>query len=161
MDCGNPTATRLRVVGDALMVEQGNKRLTGNNVQAAYSYFGQSAPPNYLVALLSDVRGGSQLLFIVFKDGSGQYITLDGDQKIQAALGESLLGRKFRSCDPAKNQVASAPPAAGQLSPPQSDTMMGAPELLNDAKFKSAYYKALGPKVKESWLAKLEVRPRW
>ncbi len=33
---------------------------------------------------------------------------------------------------------------------------MGAPELLNDAKFKSAYYKELGPKVKESWLAKLD-----
>jgi hypothetical protein len=44
-DCSNPSATRLRVVADALMVEQGNKRLTGNNVQAAYSYFGQSSPP--------------------------------------------------------------------------------------------------------------------
>jgi hypothetical protein len=155
-DCSNPSATRLRVVADALMVEQGNKRLTGNNVQAAYSYFGQSSPPNYLVALLSEVRGGSQLLFIVFKDGSGQYITLDGDQKVSAALGKTLLTQKFRSCDRAKNQAASAPAPSGQPSPPQSETMRGAPELLNDAKFKSAYYKALGPKVKESWLAKLD-----
>ena len=156
VDCSNPTATRLRVVADALTVEQGNKRLTGNNVQAAYSYFGQSAPPNYLVALLSDVRGGSQLLFIVFKDRSGQYITLDGDKKVQAALGRSLLAGKFRSCDSAKNQIASQPPASGPASARQSDAMIGPPELLNDAKFKSAYYKALGSKVKESWLAKLD-----
>lgn len=150
-DCINATATRLRVVADALMVEQGTKRLTGNNVQTAYSYFGQSAPPNYLVALLSDVRGGSQLLFIVFKDSAGQYITLDGDQKVQAALGKSLLARKFRSCDPARKELASAPPATTQSEP-----MIGPPELLTDPKFKSAYYKALGPKVNESWLARLD-----
>lgn len=157
VDCSNPTATRLRVVADALMVEQGNKRLTGNNVQAAHSFFGQSPPANYLVALLSEVRGGSQLLFIVFKDRSGQYITLDGDQKINAALGKSLLAQKFRSCDPAKNQVAAAPPVSRPPSTtPQSDAMIGPPELLNDAKFKSAYYKALGSKVKESWLTTLD-----
>jgi hypothetical protein len=44
-DCSNSTAPRLRVVADALMVEQGTKRMTGHNVQAAYSYFGQSPPP--------------------------------------------------------------------------------------------------------------------
>jgi len=43
---------------------------------------------------------------------------------------------------PAKNQAVSAPPASPQPSSSQSDTMMGAPELLNDAKFKSAYYRA-------------------
>jgi hypothetical protein len=37
-DCSNSTAPRLRVVADALMVEQGVKRMTGRNVQAAYSY---------------------------------------------------------------------------------------------------------------------------
>lgn len=106
--------------------------------------------------MLSDVRGGSQLLFIVFKDRSGQYITLDGDKKVQAALGRSLLAGKFRTCDFAKNQIASQPPASGPASVRQSDAMIGPPELLNDAKFKSAYYKALGSKVKESWLAKLD-----
>lgn len=150
-DCSNSAATRLRVTAGALMVEQGTKRLTGNNVQAAYSYFGQSAPPNYLVALLSDVRGGSQLLFIVFRDGAAQYITLDGDSKVQAALGKTLLARKFFSCDGAGRETASAP---SSLTQPES--MTGPTDLLNDSKFKSAYYKALGPKVKETWLAKLD-----
>jgi hypothetical protein len=39
-DCSSPAAPRLRVVTDALTVEQGKKRLTGRDVQAAYSYFG-------------------------------------------------------------------------------------------------------------------------
>jgi hypothetical protein len=34
--------------------------------------------------------------------------------------------------------------------------MIGPPDLLKDPKFKSVYYKALGAKVKESWLAKLD-----
>jgi hypothetical protein len=150
-DCSSPAAPRLRVVADALMVEQGKKRLTGRDVQPAYSYFGQSPPPDYQVVLLSEVRAGLQLLFIVYRDKLGPYITLDGDSKVQLALGRDLLGRKYRSCNPASKETTSALPAATQ-----SDTMVGPPELLLDAKFKSAYYKALGPRVRESWLAQLD-----
>jgi hypothetical protein len=154
VDCGNATATRLRVVADALMVEQGNKRLTANNVQAQHSFFGRSAPPNYLVALTGEVRGGSDLFFLVFRDGSGQYITVDGDQKVQAALGKALLARKFHSCDGKGPQPATAPtPAPAPTA--QSSAIVGPPQLLEEARFKSAYYKALGPRAKEAWLAKL------
>jgi hypothetical protein len=55
-DCSSPAAPRLRVVADALMVEQGKKRLTGRDVQPAYSYFGQSPPPDYQVVLLRGAR---------------------------------------------------------------------------------------------------------
>ena len=150
-DCSSPAAPRLRVVADALTVEQGKKRLTGRDVQPAYSYFGQSPPPDYQVVLLSEVRAGLQLLFIVYRDKLGPYITLDGDAKVQSALGRDLLGRKYRSCNPAGKETPSALPAGTQ-----PDTMVGPPELLLDAKFKSAYHKALGPKVRESWLAQLD-----
>jgi hypothetical protein len=151
VECGNAAATRLRVAADALIVEQGNKRLTANNVQAQHSFFGRSAPPNYLVALTGEVRG-SDLVFLVFRDGSGQYITVDGDQKVQAALGKSLLARKFHSCD-GKGPRTTAP---GPAPTAQSSTIVGPPQLLDDARFKSAYYKALGPRSKEPWLAKLD-----
>jgi hypothetical protein len=151
-DCSTPTAPRLRVVADALMVEQGTKRLTGGNVQAAYSYFGQSPPRDYQVALLSEARDGSQLLFIVFRDKSGQYITLDGDLKIRTALGKALLDRKYRSCNASSNETSTPAPARAVQSKP----MVSPIELLTDTKFKSAYYKALGPKVKERWLAQLD-----
>ncbi|HKY06686.1 MAG TPA: Ivy family c-type lysozyme inhibitor [Candidatus Binatia bacterium] len=154
-DCGNATATRLRVVADALMVEQGNKRLTANNVQAQHSFFGRSAPPNYRVALTGEVRGGSQLLFIVFQEGNRKYITVDGDQKVQAALGKTLLARKFHSCDGKDPQSVTAP-APAPAPTAQSSAIVGPPQLLDDARFKSAYYKALGPRAKETWLAKLD-----
>ena len=100
---------------------------------------------------MSEVRGGSQLLFIVYRDKSGQYITLDGDAKVQATIGKVLLGRKYRTCDAVKKETASTPPSATQ---PEPTADAGA--LLMDPKFKSAYYKALGPMVKENWLAKLD-----
>lgn len=152
-NCGNPTAPRLRVVSDALMVEQNNKRLTGRNVQAAHSYFGNSPPPEYQVLLMSEVRGNLQLLFTVFQDKSGLYITIDGDREVQAALGKPLLGGKYRSCDAARLPATAAPAA----SPASSGEPMTNPwDLLKDPKFKSAYYRALGSKVKESWLADLD-----
>jgi hypothetical protein len=151
-DCSSTAAPRLRVASDTLVVERGNKRLTGRNVQASYSFFGQSPPPDYQVALMSDVRPGVQMLFIVYRDKSGQYITLDGDAKVQTALGRDLLGRKYRSCHPAANE-APRPPAPAKAP---AEAIIGPPELLQDPKFKSIYYKALGPKVKEPWLAQLD-----
>lgn len=153
-DCSSAAAPRLRVASDTLAVERGNKRLTGRNVQASYSFFGQSPPPDYQVALLSDVRPGLQMLFIVYRDKSGQYITLDGDTKVQAALGRDLLGRKYRSCNPATNVAPRLPAPAASKAP--ADAVIGPPELLLDPKFKSIYYKALGAKVKEPWLAQLD-----
>lgn len=149
-DCSNPTAPRATVFADALVVLQGDKRIAGDKVQAAFSYFGQSPPPNYEVALLSEVRGSGQLMFIVYRDKSGQYMTLDGDPKVVAALGKALTGHKYRHCDPTRKVTAAAPAA------PQSASAGDAGSLLMDPSFKSAYYKALGPKVKESWLAKLD-----
>ena len=154
-DCSNAKATRLRVVADALMVDESGKRMTGRNVQAAYSYFGQSAPPEHRVVLLSEVQVGVQLMFMVKRDNSGLYIILDGDPKVQAALGKSLLAKKYYSCDGA-GKATPTPAASAQPSAPPPDTMSGPPDLLRDPKFKSAYYKGLGPKVKESWLADLD-----
>jgi hypothetical protein len=101
--------------------------------------------------LLSEVRDGLQLLFIVYRDKLGPCITLDGDSKVQSALGRDLLGRKYRSCNAAGKETPSALPAT-----PQPEAMIRPPELLLDAKFRSAYYKALGPRVRESWLAQLD-----
>lgn len=98
-DCAIPAAPRLRATTDALMVEQGRKRLTGRNVQAAYTYFGNSPPPDYQVVLMSEVKPGVALEFIVYRDKTGLYIMLDGDPKVQAALGKALLGKKYRHCD--------------------------------------------------------------
>jgi hypothetical protein len=111
--CGNPSMARLRVTADALMVEMGNQRMTGSDPQAAYSYFGQSPPKDFQVALLSQVRGMSELMFMVFRDRVGNYVELDGAANVRAALGPSLTGRRYRQCDgPAMAGAGAAPDPA-------------------------------------------------
>ena len=153
-NCGNPAAPRLRVVSDALVIEQNNKRMTGRNVQAAHSFYGNSPPPDYQVALVSEVRRDVQLLFIVFQDRSGLYINVSGDREVEAALGKALLGQKYRSCDAARRPAT--PPPAPAAASAGGEPMVNPWDLLQDPKFKSAYYRALGPKVKEGWLADLD-----
>src|SRR5436190_2420552 len=114
-DCSNAAGPRLHVGADALTVEQGAKRMTGRNLQSFYSFFGQSPPPNYQVALLSDVSEGVSLMFIVYRDKSGQYITLDGDPRVTGALGKTMLTRTYRQCGSSRKEAASAPVAP----PPQ------------------------------------------
>ena len=98
--CGNPSAPHLTVNTDALTVEQGKKRLTGRNVSSMASYFGQSGPPNFLTALLADVRPNVAVTFLVYRDKAGQYITLDGHPKVVAVLGKGLTSLKYRRCSP-------------------------------------------------------------
>ena len=172
--CGNAAAPNLRVLQAELMVEARGKRMTGRQVQAAYSYFGQSPPPNYQVALLSEVKGGASLLFVVLRDARGQYIELSGDKPVEAALGAVLgptLRAKFRDCNAAGRAApglaaadmpattAAQNAATGDAASSSGGTAGAATsptDLLRDARFKSAYLAALGPLAREVWLRRLD-----
>jgi hypothetical protein len=150
-DCRNPQSPRVIVSADALVVRRGNKQLAGGNLQAAYSYFGQSPPPHYLVALLSEVRGNA-LMAVVYRDSKGQYLKVDGDPPVLKALGSGLTGLKYHLCGaPGEKPAEAAPPTKKYPL-----TEMSAPGLLMDARFKSAYYRALGSKRGEEWLSRLD-----
>jgi hypothetical protein len=153
VDCGNPASAKATAFADALVFLQGSKRIAGSNVEPQYSYFGNSSPEGYLVALVSEVKGAGQMLWIVYEDKSGRYLTIDGDPKVVAAIGKPLLQTKFRRCDGAPKRAAAPPPA-----PPRAYAMteLSAAGILLDPKAKSAYYKALGPLRRESWLAELD-----
>ena len=145
--CTNPDAPRLRVLRDALVVEQGDKRVMGRKVQADFSYPGPSVPPNFKVALASEVRSGLALDFMVFEDKTGTSIHLQADAALQATLGKTLLSPKYRRCDdtPSPNVASSVT---------QNEPMSDAEKMLLDPAFKSAYQRILGPLVREAWLAK-------
>ena len=152
--CADPAAARLRVTADALLVEQGGQRMTGRKPTSAYSYFGNSAAPkNFQVALISEVRGGPQLIFMAYADASGPYLLLDGDPKVSAALGRTLMALTYRRCGPpaAAAEAAAPPPATAGAS--------GVPELaalLADPAFKRSYQRAIGPRASERWLARFD-----
>jgi len=168
--CGNPSMARLRVTADALMVEAGNQRMTGTDPQAAYSYFGQSPPKGFQVALLSQVRGMSELMFMVYRDRVGNYVELDGAANVRAALGPSLTGRRYRQCDGPAMAGAAAAPATGVRPPapspqPQVGSSAGnAAALIADPRFGKTWRTLLGSAAREPWLADMTgpaPEPRW
>lgn len=150
-DCKNLASPRVTVFPQALVVLKGNQRMAGNKLEAAHSYFGQSPPPKYQVALLSEVSG-MQLLGIVYRDASGQYITLDGDPKVRSSLGPAMLAYKYRLCGGKESKVAERTPPTRKYAL----TELSAPGLLYDARIKSIYYQALGAKRNMHWLATLD-----
>jgi len=168
-DCAKPDAPKLRAVAEMISVERGDQRLAGRNPQAAAAFFGRSPPRDFQIALIGEVRGGLQLLFLVFKDGRGQYVTIDGDPKVRQALGQALLAGRYRRCDapaaaaPAANPAATptpnptpaptpAPAQAAQPAPTETSPVI----LLRDPRFKTPYFAALGAKSRERWLARLD-----
>lgn len=154
-DCSNNASPKVTVFADTLVVLQGNKRLAGTNLQAQHSYFGRSAPPDYLVALVSEVRG-QEMIALVFRDKSGQYLTVDGDQKVRANLGKTMLGYKYRLCDSGRAAPPAPPPPAPPVATQSGEAISNPWDLLMDPAFKSAYYKALGAHGKEHWLTVLD-----
>ena len=160
VDCADARSPIVRVEAAQAMVEQGGRRLTAQSLQAAHSYFGQSAPPGFLVALLGQVQGRHEMVFLVQADGRGQYIGIDGDKTVMAQMG--ALGKvQFRSCDAAINQRAGAQMRQEQqartaaAAPVASGSAKHPSELIRDARFKAVYRRALGPLVSQAWLAQM------
>ena len=136
-------------VTDALAVEADGRRMTGRKPLSAYSYFGQQAPPRgFRVALMSEVRPGAELRFMIFGDKAGQYARLEGEGAVAAALGKTLLAATYRDCE--KRALEPAPRAVAE------PLERRAPDLLADPAFRSAYLKALGPRARERWLARMD-----
>jgi hypothetical protein len=167
--CGNYLLPQLLVPGDSLVVRNGGKPvLTGRNVKAAPSYFGNAPPPEFETALTSEVAGGEALVFVFYRNASGLFAAVEGGPKVMAALPAELRGKRVRHCDPNRNAApgAAAAAAGGAASAGTGNsakifkgyalTELSAAGLLYNAKAKEIYYKALGPLVKEPWLAKLD-----
>lgn len=164
-DCSNYLQPQLLFLGDSLVVRNGGKAvLTGRNVKAAPAYFGSSPPPEFETAVTSDVGGGEAMVFVFYRSASGLFAAVEGGPKVMAALPAVFKGQRSRHCDPNRNAAPASASAGGQAKAGDPNknfkgyalTELGAAGLLYNAKAKDAYYKALGPLVKEPWLAKLD-----
>jgi hypothetical protein len=159
---------QLKYLGDSLVVQDGGKAvLTGRNVKAAPNHFGAKPPPEFETALTSEIAGGEALVFVFYRNASGLFASVEGGPKVMAALPAALKGKRARHCDPNRNVAPGAAPAAGAAASAGGGnsakifkgyalTELSAAGLLYNAKAKEIYYKALGPLVKEPWLAKLD-----
>jgi hypothetical protein len=152
IDCADPASAKATVFDTALVFLDGNTRIAGSNADAAFSYFGNSPPENFLMALLSDLPDAGQMIWMVYQDDSGMYLTIDGDGDTMETIGTSYAGQKFYRCD-------GAPPRAEVLEAPQRNYELhelSASGILMYPGARAAYYKALGPLIEEAWLAELD-----
>lgn len=143
-ECGNNASSKVTVFENDVVFLNGSKRVAGTNVEASYSYFGNSVPEGFLVALTSDTPQG-QLLVLVYQDDKGTYLKLDGDAKVVAQIGKPALATTYRLC-------GSEPAKAAAPAPKAKPT--GA--SMDNPKFRAAYFKALGLRAKTAWLATLD-----
>lgn len=152
--CEDPRAPKVTVFDNAVVFLDGDRRVASANLQAQHSFFGNSAPEGYMVALVSEV-GAEQLYCLVYQDAGGMYLKVDGDAGAMAKIGKAAGGLVYRRCDGAGKPAESAAPAkpAAKSSSPVG---MTASALLDDPVFVAAYRKALGPLVREPWLKDLD-----
>jgi hypothetical protein len=154
---------QLKNLGDSLVVQDGGKAvLTGRNVKPAPKYFGATPPPEFETAFTSEAAGGEALVFVYYRNASGLFAAVEGGPKVMAALPAAFKGKRSRHCDPNRNVVpgTGSPDAQAKADPNKFNgyalNQLTAAGLLYNAQAKAAYHKALGPLIKEPWLAKLD-----
>ena len=98
IECGNPGTPRLSVTPEAISIERAGQRMVGRNVTASASYFGRSPPKGFEAALIGEVRGGGQMMFMVYADKAGR-----------------LRRDRGRACDPGRARSGVAETALSPL----------------------------------------------
>jgi len=160
-DCKNNASPRVTVFNNALVFIRGDRRVASTgNVMGTATYLGQDPPASYVYTLIGELDNGQQqLIFMIEKDKTGNYITLLGDDKVMAQIGPDWKTLKFRPCDApakaAKAEAAPAPAAVAEAPVAAARDLPGGPAMLENPAFKKAYLKALGKLSKEEWLATL------
>jgi hypothetical protein len=156
-DCAHPAALRLRVAADSLIIERAGRTMTGAHPEPSYSFFGSQAPAHFQVALTSPLRAGVEVTFLVYRDGAGRYIELQTDPKLLAALGlRPGDTTRYRDCDAGRRQRDGAAATSDERGNAQAAREAALASPLADREFKRIYFDALGPKVRETWLARLD-----
>jgi hypothetical protein len=142
--CQDMRALRAKIWGDEMHVEAAGKDVVAHHVRGSKTHPGVTAA-DFVHAFSGDVKGADSLTFVLFHNKDGLFAQIDAEPKTAALIG-AAAGQKLRHCDPNRNYLP------GQAPPPP----LGPTDLLKDAKFKAAYFSALGPLAKERWLARLD-----
>lgn len=157
-DCQNPAAVRLAITANTLVAERAGRRIEGQKINPAYSYFGPSPPPGFQVALLTELPGGRELSFLVMRDKAGRFLNLQADPRTLADLG--LRGKEdrtvYRDCDAARRSTDGAAARQQQQDQARDAKAAAAAHPLANPAFASAYRKTFGPRLGQRWLARME-----
>jgi hypothetical protein len=145
-DCADPMSPRLSVVDGSLVFIDGDRRITAPRTLGATAYPADSPTPDPR-SLVGQAEGG-QVRFVVHRDASGEWMTVEGDPAILEVVGTAAQGFQFRRC----NNVVDSVTPSGRPHP----AVVNAAAMLADRRFNTAYRKALGFRTREPWLATLD-----
>lgn len=145
--CTDPAALRVRFFEDTMAIERAGKSVVANRVRVHKDARAGASTPDFQGTATGDVRGGDGLAFALHHNADGLFATIEGGAKSLAALGPGVQGQRLRHCDPNRNALPGAAPV---------QSVQGPPDLLRDARFRTAYSKALGPLFREPWLARMD-----
>lgn len=143
-DCGNLQSARVQVTERTITYIRGDLRLESSNLRIAPPIHGAQVPSHFRDAILSDTEAG-QVRALLFRDDSGEWLELRGDNPALGALADPATTIRFRRCSEAD---LAAQPSGGATAT--------AAAMLEDPKFSAAYKKALGKGKRDAWITGLE-----
>lgn len=101
LDCANKASAKATVFANFLVFRDGGKRIASTSIETGHGFFRPSPnPKGFLVSLINTGPGNAEMLWHVFRDGTGQYMVFEqGDVQSQAAIGKSVGRKKLHRCD--------------------------------------------------------------
>ncbi len=155
--CQRPDALRLQIGARSLVAEYAGRRIEARITDAAVSYFGQSPPPGFQAALLTDLPAGRELSVIVMRDTAGRYLQLQADDQTLADLGLRPNDRSlYRDCDSARRSAEGAAERRQRQQDAADAKVAAAAHPLADPAFAQAYRRTFGPRLGQRWLARMD-----
>ncbi len=180
-DCAKPQGPRVVLEADAIVVIDGAKRVSSPHLEGAASWYGQGAneQPEYRTCILARKGEDPGLVFALYEDAKGYYGKLDNDFTDLKGIRPEVLAMTFRLCRltaalaptaapapaPATKAAPAANPAPGAKATTagaataasiEPDSSGGAAAMMKDKNFRAAYTKAMGPRMRERWIAVLD-----
>ena len=153
-DCGKATSPRVTIAENSIVVDlDDGRKVASTNATGSPSWYGNSAPENYIMTFTGDVGGSDQLIVDVFQANGETWAKVNG-----GGLGKAAIDRKYLRCAAAPATKATKAVKAPDLEP-KPDTaaaLPGAAEYAMDPAFAAPYKKALGKYGSEHWLVALE-----
>jgi hypothetical protein len=144
--CADRSQVMIRLYGDVLDVEKGAVAVKASRLQVSKTPPAGAPVPDFKAVVRGEVKGGDGVVLVLSHNAQGLFARIDGGARSLAPLGPGIIGQVIRHCDPNRNALPGTPPPV----------RLGPPDLLRDARFKAAYFRALGPLAREPWLARLD-----
>ena len=145
--CGDRSQVMIRLYGDVLDIERSGVAVKANKLKTSTQLPPGPSVPDFKAVVRAEVKGGDGIVLVLTHDARGLFARIDGSEKSLAPLGPGVVGQRLRHCDPNRNALPGAAPAIVERGPA---------DLLKEARFRAAYTQALGPLVREPWIARLD-----